>query len=95
MNSGKLLDDLLAASATNVDPAYNLKISIGAANTAGKTRVVLHMPATVLTIPTINTEQVVSTTVNFTAQGYNSENDFDICANNEISIKYHSADTSA
>lgn len=95
MNSGKLLDDLLAASATNVDPAYNLKISIGAANTTGKTRVVLHMPATVLTIPTINTEQVVSTTVNFTAQGYNSEDEFDICANNEISIKYHSADTTA
>lgn len=94
-NSGELLKDLIAASATNVDPAYNLKISIGAANTTGKTRVLLHMPATVLTIPTINTEQVVSTTVNFTAQGYNSEDEFDICANNEISIKYHSADTSA
>ena len=94
-NSGKLLEDLIAASATNVDPAYNLKISIGAANTAGKTRVLLHMPATVLTIPTINTEQVVSTTVNFTAQGYNSSDEFDICANNEISITYYSANTTA
>jgi len=92
MNSGKLLDDLIAASATNVDPAYNLQLSIGAPNTSGKTRVVLHMPATVLTIPTINTEQVVSTTINFTAQGY-TDTEFDICANNEISIKYYSADT--
>lgn len=94
-NSGKLLEDLIAASATNVDPAYNLKISIGAPNTSGKTRVLLHMPATVLTIPTINTEQVVSTTVNFTAQGYNSSDEFDICANNEISIRYYSANTTA
>jgi hypothetical protein len=94
MNSGKLLDDLIAASATNVDPAYNLQLSIGARNTSGKTRVVLHMPATVLTIPTINTEQVVSTTINFTAQGY-TDTEFDICANNEISIKYYSANTTA
>lgn len=92
MNSGELLKDLIAASATNVDPAYNLKISIGATNTLGKTRVVLHMPATVLTIPTINTEQVVSTTVNFTAQGY-TDDEFDICANNEISVTYYSANT--
>jgi hypothetical protein len=92
MNSGKLLDDLIEASATNVDPAYNLQLSIGAPNTSGKTRVVLHMPATVLTIPTINTEQVVSTTINFTAQGY-TDDEFDICANNEISIKYYSANT--
>lgn len=92
MNSGKLLDDLIEASATNVDPAYNLQLSIGAPNTSGKTRVVLDMPATVLTIPTINTEQVVSTTINFTAQGY-TDTEFDICANNEISIKYYSANT--
>jgi len=93
-NSGALLTDLLAASATNVDPAYNLKLSIGGKNTLGKTRVVLHMPATVLTIPTINTEQVVSTTINFTAQGYDSGTDeFDICANNEITITYYSANT--
>ena len=94
-NSGQLLKDLIDASATNVDPAYNLKISIGAPNTSGKTRVLLHMPATVLTIPTINTEQVVSTTVNFTAQGYNSSDEFDICANNEISVTYYSANTTA
>lgn len=92
MNSGELLKDLIAASATNVDPAYNLQLSIGARNTSGKTRVVLHMPATVLTIPTINTEQVVSTTINFTAQGYTGT-EFDICANNEISITYYSANT--
>jgi len=92
MNSGELLKDLIAASATNVDPAYNLKISVGGRDTLGKTRVILHMPATVLTIPTINTEQVVSTTINFTAQGY-TDTEFDICANNEISIKYYSANT--
>jgi hypothetical protein len=54
------------------------------------TKVQLEMPGVVLTIPTVNAEQVITTTVNFTAQGTDS-NAFDITKNNEIRIKYFAA----
>jgi len=51
-------------------------------------RVELEMPGVVLTIPTIATEQVISTTINFTAQGTTS-NAFDLAQSNEINVKYY------
>jgi hypothetical protein len=45
------------------------------------------MPGVVLTIPTVNAEQVVSTTINFTAQG-TSSSAFDIGSANELTIDY-------
>jgi len=86
-----LLNDLLVSSKTDVNPAFNLKISVGGAATA-TTRLDLLMPACVLTIPTIATQQVISTAINFTAQGYDSVgNTFSIETDNEIQIKYYAA----
>ena len=48
------------------------------------------MPAAVLTIPAVNTEQVVSTTINFTAQG-SATGAFDIGASNEMEVRYYTA----
>jgi hypothetical protein len=45
------------------------------------------MPAVMLSIPTVATEQVVSTTIGFTAQGYTGEN-FDISQSNELTVTY-------
>jgi hypothetical protein len=45
------------------------------------------MPGVVLTIPTVNAEQVVSTTINFTAQG-TASGAFDIGTANELAIAY-------
>jgi hypothetical protein len=42
----------------------------------------------VLTIPTVATEQVISTTINFTAQG-SATGAFDIGAANELEVKYY------
>jgi hypothetical protein len=41
----------------------------------------------VLTIPTVATEQVISTTINFTAQG-SSAGAFEIGAANELEVRY-------
>lgn len=90
--SAKLLEDMLTGSATDVEPDFQIKLSIGGADTATTTRVVLLMPACVLTIPAINTEQVVSSTINFTAQGY-SGSAFAIDQNNEATITYYAANT--
>ena len=81
-----LLGTMLANSSTDVDPAYYLKIAIGGSSATD--RVELEMPGVVLTIPTIATEQVISTTINFTAQGTNS-NLFDLAQSNEINVKYY------
>jgi hypothetical protein len=81
-----LLKSLLDGSSTTVDPAYYMKLSIGGNASAG-TRVDIEMPAVMLTIPTVATEQVVSTTITFTAQG-SASSAFDIEQVNEATITY-------
>ena len=85
-NTAGLLADMLAGSTTDVDPAFYVQIEVGGATNA--TRVEFEMPATVLTIPTVATEQVVSTTINFTAQS-STTGAFDIGASNELEIRYY------
>jgi hypothetical protein len=84
-NTAGLLSDLLAGSTTDVDPEFEIQFEVGGASNA--TRVEFEMPAAVLTIPTVSTEQVISTTINFTAQG-SSGSDFDIGAANELIVRY-------
>lgn len=84
-NTEGLLADMLANSATEIDPAFDVEVSIGGKTNA--TRVEIDMPATVFTIPTVATDQVISTTINFTAQGFNGTA-FDISAANEVEIRY-------
>lgn len=91
-NTAGLMNSLLTSSSTEVDPDFYMKIVVGGGVTAA-TRVEFVMPAVVLSIPTVNAEQVVSTTINFTAQG-SSSNAFDIGQSNEITINYLSAQTS-
>ena len=91
LSATALYNALITASSTDVNPAYNLSLSIGGSSTA-TTRVDLLMPAVVLQIPTIATEQVISTTIGFTAQGY-SGTAFDIGQNNEIEMRYYVANT--
>lgn len=82
--SADLFSDLLNQVNTDSDPEFYLQIQIGG---GAPVRVELEMPGVVLTIPTVNAESVITTTVNFTAQGTDS-NKFDILKNNEIMIKY-------
>ena len=91
-NTAGLMNSLLVGSSTEVDPDFYMKIVVGGASNAA-TRVEFEMPAVVLSIPTVNAEQVVSTTINFTAQG-STGSAFDIGQSNEITINYLSAITS-
>ncbi len=85
-NTAGLLNDMLASSATEVDPDFEITVAVGGSTNA--TRVEFEMPAAVLTIPSVSTEQVVSTTINFTAQG-STGNAFDIGAANELTVRYY------
>jgi hypothetical protein len=82
-----ILSDIIANSTTSQAQAYQMTLNIGGGASAG-TRVELSLPAAVLSVPTINSEQVVSTTINFVAQGYNGSN-YDITATNEATLKYY------
>ena len=86
VGSASLLANLLAGSTTDVNPAFLVQFEVGGYQNA--TRVEFEMPAAVLTIPTVSTEQVVSTTINFTAQG-SASGAFDIGEANELEVRYY------
>jgi hypothetical protein len=57
---------------------------------AGSTRVELDLPTVQLTIPSIASEQIISTSINMTAQGYNSSSSsYDLEQTNEVTVKYY------
>jgi hypothetical protein len=83
--SAELLDTLLAGSSTAVDTKYTLTIKIGGST---GTHVDVKLPAAMISIPTVQTDQIVSTTINFTGQSYTGT-DFDIEEANEVSVTYN------
>lgn len=87
-DTSDLLNTLLANSATDIAPGYEFTLSIGGASNA--TKVEINVPAAVLTIPTVATEQVISTNIEFTGHGYTGAA-YDIEATNEATITYHAA----
>ncbi len=86
LNSAGLLADMLASSTSEVDPEFLVLVAVGGA--ANSVKVEFEMPACVLTIPAISTDQVVSVNINFTAQG-STASAFDIGAANELEIRYY------
>ena len=90
LNSAGLLADMLASSTSEVDPEFLVLVAVG--GVANSVKVEFEMPACVLTIPAISTDQVVSVNINFTAQG-STASAFDIGAANELEIRYYHPNT--
>lgn len=91
-NSAQLLKDMLAAASTTTEPAYYLEISVG--GKTATTRVDLLMNGVSLQIPTVDIQDVVSTTINFTAQGHYADATapgFDLANANDLLISYYHA----
>lgn len=86
-STGGLLSDLL--SATNAaETKFNLKLAIG--GSANTVKVELLTNAVQMQIPTVDIQDVVSTTINFTAQAYTG-NAYDLDATpNELVVNYYS-----
>jgi hypothetical protein len=83
---------MLAAASATIEPMVALNIAIGGG--ANTVRIVLDMPAATITIPTVDVQQVVSTAINFTAQGYvpsstANGNVFDLSETNDIAVRYY------
>lgn len=82
-----ILNDILSNSASSQAQAYEITLNIGGPSSA-ETRVELNLPAAVLSVPTVNAEQVVSTTINFVAHA-SANNNYDITGTNEATLKYY------
>ena len=92
LGTGQLLSDILASSATNTETKYRLQVSIGGNSAA--TRVEIEMDGAQLSVPAIEVQQVVSTTINFTSQGVTAitaagVGSYDITQPNELSVRYY------
>lgn len=88
--TGSLIEDMLAAAATTTEPMFAIELAIG--GVAQTTRVELQMPSVSLGVPAINTEQVVTTAINFTAGGSTgaySARTYDIGQTNELTVRYY------
>lgn len=85
--TGNVLNTLLTNASTEIAPAYTTRIQIGGST---GTYVQILLPAAMLSIPTINAEQVVTTTMNFVAHA-NTAGAYDIEAANEATISYYAA----
>lgn len=91
-STGELMKDMLAESSTTIEPMFALTVNVGGASNT--VRVALEMPAVTIGIPAVNVEQVVSTTVNFTAQGYvpnatAANTVFDLTKPSDLMVRYH------
>jgi len=91
-STGQLLADMLAASSTTTEPMISLQLAIGGTNNAVK--VVLDMPSATISIPTVDVQQVVSTAINFTAQGSAlsataASSAYDLSKSNDITVRYY------
>jgi hypothetical protein len=92
LDTGELLSDMLNAASVTIEPMAAIAINIGGANNTVK--VILDMPATVISVPTVDVQQVVSTVINFTAQGSSisntaASNTFDLAKSNDITVRYY------
>lgn len=92
LESGDLLKDMLAEAANNIEPMFALTMSIG--GSANPIHVDIEMPSTVLAVPTVDVQQVVSTNIAFTAQGYipnatAANNTFDITNPSDLMVRYY------
>jgi|APGre2960657404_1045060.scaffolds.fasta_scaffold08706_4 hypothetical protein len=93
VESGALLSDLLAEATTTTEPMFSLSMNIGGV-TSTNPRVIIDMPSISLGIPTIDVQQVVSTTINFTAQGYTpnatpANSVFDLTKASDLAVRYY------
>lgn len=85
-DTGDLLSDILADSATATETKYKVQVEVG--GVTNTPRVEFLMNGCQVQVPTVDIQDVVSTTINFTAQGYTGAN-YDIEKTNDMKVTYY------
>lgn len=92
-NSVGLLSSLLTLANTYDQNQFAVKLGLGGSvavptSTAMENKLLFDLSSAMLQIPQVSTDQVISTTINFTAQG-NNAGSYDIEQNNEATMTYY------
>jgi hypothetical protein len=74
---------------TSTENKFAVTMNMGGAFTAGVPTVKFSIPSTQLQVPTIDVQDVVATTINFSAQGTDGSGNYDIGADNEMTVDYY------
>lgn len=85
-DTGNLLTTLLGQNTDDTNK-YRVQVILGG-NSSTTTRVEVNVPAAQIQVPQINTEQLVTTTINFTGQPY-TNTEYDIEKSNELELRYY------
>jgi hypothetical protein len=89
-NSAQVLSDILAANAA--ETKFRLQVEVGGLSNA--VHVEFDMDGCMLQVPTVETADIMSTTIGFTAQGSSSiqaDQAYDLGNTNDLTIRYFSA----
>jgi len=91
-NSAQILSDILAANAA--ETKFRIQLEVGGAS--NPIHVDFDMNGCVVQVPAVDTGDVMSTTINFSAQGYDpmytasvANNAYDITQTNDLTINYY------
>jgi hypothetical protein len=94
-DAGELLNYMIAnAQLDDTENYYALNMYLGG-NTTGTPRVHFNFPVTQISIPSVDVQDVLSTTINFFAKGYTSITESDLTAANEMAVTYYHNGTNA
>ncbi len=89
-NSAGLLNDILVGTSTTTETKFKMQIEVG--GSSNSLHVDFKINGAVLQVPTVETADVMSTTINFTAQGYDpllATNTYDLEQTNDLQITYY------
>lgn len=84
--SSTLLNDILSAASTDDENQFAVTVELGGSTNTNK--VVFDMPTSMLGVPSVTSEQVVSTTINIMPQA-GSTSAYNIEGTNELTVKYY------
>ncbi len=92
--TGNLLKNMLAAAATAVEPMFTMEIAIGGSSNALK--IELQMPSVSISVPSVDVQSVISTSINFTAAASEITGTageattlFDLERTNDLTVRYY------
>jgi hypothetical protein len=91
-STAKLLSDILANVSSAAETKYRLQVEVG--GLANAVRVEFDMDGCMLQVPTIETQDIIATTIGFTAQGTSAllaDQTYDLGNTNDMTIRYFSA----
>lgn len=92
-DTGDLFD--LMASKTSTENKFQVSMNMGGVGSAGGgvPSVKFDIPTCQLQIPTVDVQDVIATTINFSAQGADASGNYDIGADNELTVDYYNTNS--